>query len=119
MVAVVMLSIILSSITNVTAQGWPTACAVARMPHKVLHWDRMKRYIHARLSKQDRSVLEDLKKSTGQSESELVRRGIRLILAEVSPQRSALVLAGTSVGKFKKGPRDLSTNKKHMEGFGE
>ena len=79
----------------------------------------MKTYIHARMSKEDRAILESLKKSTGHSESELVRRGLRLVLHEVSPKKSALELAGSSVGKFKKGPRDLATNKKHLEGFGE
>jgi hypothetical protein len=34
-------------------------------------------------------------------------------------KQSALELAGSSVGKFKKGPRGLSTNKKYLEGFGE
>jgi len=79
----------------------------------------MKTYIHARLSKQDRVILEDLKKSTGSSESELVRRGLRLILRDVKPKKNALELAGHSVGKFKQGPRDLATNRKHLEGFGE
>ncbi|PYS33002.1 MAG: CopG family transcriptional regulator [Acidobacteria bacterium] len=77
----------------------------------------VKTYIHARLSKEDRAILEDLKRSTGHSESELVRRGLRLVLAEVHPKKSALELAGRSVGKFKKGPRDLATNKKHLAGF--
>ena len=80
----------------------------------------MKTYVHARLTKEDRAVLEDLKKSTGSSESELVRRGLRLALKElVRKKRSALELAGSSVGKFKSGPRDLATNKKHLEGFGQ
>ena len=79
----------------------------------------MKTYIHARLSKEDRAVLEGLKKTTGHSESELVRRGLRLVLIELGRKQSALELAGSSVGKFKKGPRDLSTNKKYFEGFGE
>ncbi len=79
----------------------------------------MKTYIHARLSKKDRAVLENLKKYTGHSESELVRRGLQLVSEQMGRKRSALELAGSSVGKFKKGPRDLSTNKKHLEGFGE
>jgi hypothetical protein len=79
----------------------------------------MKTYIHARLSKQDRTILEDLKKSTGVSESELVRRGLQLVLRDITPKKTALELAGRSVGKFKKGPRDLATNRKHLEGFGE
>ena len=79
----------------------------------------MKTYIHARLNEEDRAVLEDLKKSTGHSESELVRRGLRLVSEELGRKQSALELAGRSVGKFKKGPRNLATNKKHLEGFGE
>ena len=53
------------------------------------------------------------------SESELVRRGLRYIMHGVLPKQSALKLAGSSVGKFTKGPRDLATNKKHLECFGE
>jgi len=79
----------------------------------------MKTYIHARLSKEDRAFLENLKKSTGCSESELVRRGLRLVLQELKPTPSALELSGRSAGKFKGGPKDLSANKKHLEGFGK
>jgi len=78
----------------------------------------MKTYIHARLSQEDRRILEKLKRSTGDSESELVRRGLRLVSQEVSQKQSALELAGASVGKFRKGPKDLATNKRHLEGFG-
>ena len=76
-------------------------------------------YIHARLSKEDCAVLEDLKKATGQSESDLVRLGLRLVRKEVGRKKSALEVAGRSAGKFKNGPRDLSRNKKHLKGFGE
>jgi len=79
----------------------------------------MKTYIHARLTAKDRAILEDLRKSTGCSESELVRRGLRLALKELGRKQSALELAGSSVGKFRKGPRDLATNRKHLEGFGK
>jgi hypothetical protein len=79
----------------------------------------MKAYIHARLGKKERAVLEELKKHTGYSESELVRRGLQLVRDEMCPKQSALTLAGASVGKFKKGPRDLATNPKHLEGFGK
>ncbi len=78
----------------------------------------MKAYIHARLRREDRVVLEHLKRSTGHTESELVRRGLHLVSKEVGQRRSALELAGPSVGKFKKGPKDLATNKKHLDGFG-
>lgn len=78
----------------------------------------MKDYIHARLSDEDRAVLEELRKTTGDSESDLIRRGLRLVLQEVGQQASALDLAGRSVGKFRKGPPDLARNKRHLEGFG-
>jgi hypothetical protein len=79
---------------------------------------KAKGYIHARLAKEEAALLEELKKATGESESQLVRRGLRLVRAAVSGRRSALDLAGDSVGKLKKAPRDLSTNKKHLEEFG-
>jgi hypothetical protein len=78
----------------------------------------MKASIHARLGDAERAALEKLKKETGQTESEIVRRGLRLVVLEERRRRSALDLAGSSVGRFKKGPRDLSANRKHLEGFG-
>jgi len=78
----------------------------------------MKSYIHARLGAQERVVLEALKRSTGRTESEIVRRGLHLVAEEERRQRSALDCAGPSAGRFKKGPRDLSSNPKHLEAFG-
>ena len=63
-------------------------------------------------------VPEELKKSTGRSASELIRRGLRLVFRELGRQPSAWDLAGRSVGKFRKGPPDLARNRKHLEGFG-
>lgn len=79
----------------------------------------MKTYIHARLGTEDRVVLDELKRSTGRTESEIVRRGLLLVAEEEGRRRSALELAGQGVGRFKKGPKDLSTNRKQLEGFGE
>ena len=79
----------------------------------------MKRYIHARLSLEDRAVLDEVKQATGRTESDIVRRGLYLVAQETGKNPSALDLAAPSAGRFKKGPRDLSTNKKHLEGFGE
>lgn len=78
----------------------------------------MKSYIHARLAQEDSAVLKELKNATGESESQIVRRGLRLMREKLSGQRSALDLAGTSVGKFKRAQKDLSINKRHLEGFG-
>ena len=79
----------------------------------------MKASVHARLGQEERVVLEELKQLTGCSESEIVRRGLQLVVAEEQRRRSALELAGSSVGRFKRGPRDLSSNRKHLEGYGE
>jgi hypothetical protein len=78
----------------------------------------MKGYIHARLRKEDRAVLEKLKRSTGHTESEIVRRGLQLVAKEEGRRRSALEVAGGSVGRFKNGPVDLSIGAHHLEGFG-
>ena len=78
----------------------------------------MKSYIHARLSEEDRVVLKRLKQTTGRTESEIVRHGLKLVAEAEDRQRSALDLAGRSVGRFKHGPKDLSSNKKWLEGFG-
>jgi hypothetical protein len=79
----------------------------------------VKTTVHARLSAEDCEVLDALKKVTGLSESDLVRRGIRLVHDQMGRKPTALDLAGPSVGKFRKGHPDLSTNPGRMDGFGE
>jgi hypothetical protein len=78
----------------------------------------VKTYIHARLGKEDRMRLDRLKAETGRSESDLVRLGVRLAAEELARKPTAAALAGASVGRFRKGPRDLSANPRHLEGFG-
>jgi hypothetical protein len=80
----------------------------------------MKTYVHARLDSEDRARLDELKQLTGETETALVRRGLRLVHErEVQPhkQRTALQIAGKLVGKYR-GPSDLSTNKKYFDDFG-
>ena len=79
----------------------------------------VKDYIHARLGPSDREQLDELRQTTGLSESELVRRGLQLVAHEARQRQSALALAGPSVGRFANGPRNLSTDRKHLDGFGE
>jgi hypothetical protein len=50
---------------------------------------------------------------------EILRRALRLLAGQGQQGRSALELAGRSVGRFKKADRDLSTSRKHLEGFGK
>jgi hypothetical protein len=72
--------------------------------------------IHARLDDETDALREQLKRSQGWTDSEIVRRGIQL-LSSMTPKRGRRRFTG--VGKYNSGIPDLSTNKKHMEGFGE
>jgi hypothetical protein len=78
----------------------------------------VKAYVHARLSREERAALEELKAATGRSESDLVRLGVKLAARDLARTVSARALAGTSVGRFERGPKDLSTNRKHLGEFG-
>ena len=79
----------------------------------------VKTYVHARLSPEERAQLEELKKATGETESRLIKRALRLVHErEVRSRRSVLDVARAFVGTHR-GPKDLSTGRKHLEGFGE
>lgn len=80
----------------------------------------MKNYVHARINDEERLLLKELKKVTGENESSLVKKGLRLIYQhEVRTKKTALEVAGEAVGCLASGIRDLSTNKKHLEGYGK
>jgi hypothetical protein len=79
----------------------------------------MKTYVHARLGPEERAQLEKLKKVTGETETALVKRGLRLVYErEMRARRSVLEVAGRLAGRYRGGPADLSTNKQHLEDFG-
>ena len=79
----------------------------------------MKHYVHARLGPEERAQLDELKEATGETESALVKQGLRLVHERaVRSRRSALDVAGRLVGKYRGGPNDLSTNRKHLDDFG-
>lgn len=77
-----------------------------------------KTVIHARLTDEDRALLARLKRATGASDSELIRRGLRLVHRDLEKTPSALDLAGQSAGRFHGGPADLATNPEHLDDFG-
>lgn len=80
----------------------------------------MKNYVHARIGKEESVILKELKKATGESESALVKKGLRLVYEkERKESRSALQVIGDVVGKYASKYGDLSVNKKHMEGYGK
>jgi predicted DNA-binding protein len=57
----------------------------------------------------------------GQTESDLVREALESYLGQTTKDRSAYELAqeGGLVGSVKGAPKDLSTNRRHFEGFGK
>jgi len=78
----------------------------------------MKQYVHARLGRDERRLLDELKKATGQSESALVKEGLRLVHERTRGGQSVLETAGRLVGRYRGGPADLSTNRRHLDDFG-
>lgn len=70
------------------------------------------------------SLVRRLKQQAGMKrrpESALVREALENYLGEAPTSRSAYDLARAAglIGCVRRGPSDLSTNRKHFEGFGE
>ncbi len=70
------------------------------------------------------SLVKRLKKHAGmrgRPESALVREALENYLSQAQPSRSAYDLARETglIGCVRGGPSDLSTNRKHFQGFGE
>jgi ribbon-helix-helix CopG family protein len=75
----------------------------------------MPKVVQARLDDETQELLQRLRRRTGLTESELLRRGIRA-LASLPPSGRGPRVIG--VGRFQSGIRDLGSNKAHLEGFG-
>ena len=75
----------------------------------------MAKMVHARFDDDGHELLRRLRRRTGLSESELVRRGIEA-LARSTPERQGPAIVG--IGAFASRKRDLGSNKKHLAGFG-
>jgi Arc/MetJ-type ribon-helix-helix transcriptional regulator len=73
-----------------------------------------------RLSKKHRATLQRLAKQRAQSASDVVRDAIDKLAEIEVPIRSCydLLKKTKAIGIMKHGPKDLSTNPKHLEGFG-
>jgi hypothetical protein len=74
-----------------------------------------RRIVQARLSVAEQTLLTRLRRSTGLSDSEIVRQGL-LALAASQPGLEARQVVG--IGKFDSGQSDLGSNKRHLRGFG-
>ncbi|HEY6489261.1 MAG: hypothetical protein WCC26_08145 [Terracidiphilus sp.] len=75
----------------------------------------MKATIQARLDEETQAALDRLVRRHGLKPSEVVRQGIRLV-AKQAEEIEPIEIIG--LGKYDSGLTDLSTNKKHMKGFG-
>ena len=65
--------------------------------------------------------LRDRSRAKGQTPSELVRVALENYLGTARGQRSAYDLAEEAglIGSARRAPKDLSTNRRHFEGFGK
>lgn len=72
--------------------------------------------VQVRLDEETAALLRGFVKSSGKTTSEVLRRGIQLVVNEEKHPASARLVG---IGCVDFGPGDLATNKKHMEGFGK
>jgi len=70
--------------------------------------------IHARLDPETERQLARLRKTTGLTDSELVRRGLRALAALPVDGKPTIV----GLGAFASGKPDLGSNRAHLRGFG-
>ena len=70
--------------------------------------------IHARLDAATERQLARLRKATGLTDSELVRRGLQALAALPLQGNRAIV----GLGAFESGKPDLGSNRAHLRGFG-
>jgi hypothetical protein len=71
--------------------------------------------IQARLDDECQKIMRQLLRKTGWTPSQIVREGLRL-LASCQAGNGRRTITGQ--GKFSSGVGDLSSNKKHLQGFG-
>jgi len=75
----------------------------------------MRKLVQARLDDDSRKRLRLLVRDLGWSPSKVVREGLRVLEAtHLRRKRKGVV----GLGEFASGVSDLSSNKKHLEGFG-
>lgn len=79
----------------------------------------MKEIIQARLNKEEQDLLQELQATTGESVSDLIKKGLQLLYQEVGAGPNALELAQGSIGRFTASVADFSLHKKHLRGYGE
>lgn len=78
------------------------------------------RTLSLRISKAERKALRERARREGVSQANLIRRALRAygVTPEVQPKRSGYDVIKGVIGKRKGGPKDLSTNAEHLDGYG-
>jgi hypothetical protein len=71
--------------------------------------------VHARLDDESHRLLKRLRRSTGLTDSDLLRQGLRTLATNRRAHGRPAILG---LGKFTSGHRDLASNKAHLRGFG-
>jgi hypothetical protein len=71
--------------------------------------------VQARISAATEAALARLRRQTGMTDSQLVRKGLELVSQSATPGKIRRV---RGVGRFASGRSDLGSNKTHLSGFG-
>jgi hypothetical protein len=71
--------------------------------------------IQARISAATETALARLRRQTGMTDSQLVRKGLELVSQSATPVKIRRV---RGMGRFASGRNDLGSNKAHLSGFG-
>jgi len=74
------------------------------------------RIIQARIDAATEAALARLRRQTGMTDSQLVRKGLELVSRSERPVTARRV---RGMGRFSSGRSDLGSNKAHLSGFGK
>lgn len=74
------------------------------------------RIVQARIDAATEATLARLRRQTGMTDSQLVRRGLELVSQRATPVKARRV---RGIGRFDSGQRDLGSDKAHLSGFGK
>ena len=73
------------------------------------------RIVQARIDTATATALARLRRKTGLTDSQLVRKGLELVSQSAMPVATSRV---RGIGRFASGRSDLGSNKAHLSGFG-
>lgn len=76
-----------------------------------------RRLVQARLDAATAAQLDEMRAQTGMTSSEILRRALAMFASTLPAYRKSRKIVG--LGRFASGVRDLGSNKRHLDGFGE